>query len=88
MRHLSPFLQPIYRLEISLENEVLRVDEPAGTKCPLAVVFKKPLHLEEISTKLSIPQEVEQWENVDPHYPKERGFRCKRTSHALSGPIN
>jgi len=86
MKRLSPLLQPIYNLELGLGNTVDRIDEPAGTKCPLAVVFKKPFHFTEIKARLKLAAEVSEWENSDPHYPLEKGFVCKQTQHVISAP--
>lgn len=85
---LSKDLQPIYDLEISLGNQVKRVDEPAGTACPYAVVFAEALHLESIQEKLQLPSTVKFWESRDPHYEIGNGYVCEVTRHALSGPIS
>ena len=45
---LSRELWPIFDLEIALGNEVAYVAEPAGTACPYAVSFQRPLHLQAI----------------------------------------
>ena len=68
-------------------NDVLRVDEPAGTNCPLSIVFKRPLHFKEIESRLELSKDVTLWESTDPHYPIEKGFFCQKTHHALSGPL-
>ena len=86
MRSLSVYLQQIYNLELSEGNTVLRIDEPAGSKCELAVVFKCPLHLSKISQKLLLSPKVKKWENIDPHYPLEIGFVCCETGHVVCGP--
>lgn len=82
---LSESLRPILEYEIARGNEVVRVDRPAGTNCPLAVIFAKPLdfggfvHPNEAAA-------VRIWQNRDRHYPLERGYVCERTRHALAGP--
>ena len=86
MRRLSANLRSIYLLEISLGNSVQRIDEPAGTKCPLAVVFEDPLHFEEAENLGLVSSNVKRWKNVDPHYPLEAGYLCRKTNHALAGP--
>lgn len=87
MSRLSKNLQPIYELELRLGNEVLRVDEPAGTACPLAIVFQRPLHFKEAEQKGLLRDRVRQWENKDPHYPPEAGYMCEETRHALAVPL-
>jgi len=82
---LSDDLEPIYQLELQLGNQVVRVDTPAGTACPLAINFRDPLHLAEIA-KLKLAPSVSQWSNADPHYPKETGYRSNTSKHALAGP--
>lgn len=82
---LSPTLLPIYDLEISKGNIIERVDKPAGTLCPLAVIFKKTLHYVEIKD-LRLQPEVQKYENKDRHYPLESGFFCKRSRHVVAGP--
>jgi len=83
---LSSTLQPIVDLEIQLGNEIDRVDEPAGTESPLAIVFKKALHMYEIN-QLVLADSVYTWESTDPHYEKEQGFACAKTKHLVSGPL-
>lgn len=84
---LSEDLQPIYALELRLGNEVVRVDESAGASCPLAVIFKHPLHFEEIEKELKLAPSVEYRENRDTHYPLEEGYFCGKTHHAIAGPM-
>jgi len=88
MPNLSQDLLPIYQLELARGNEVARVDEPAGTKCPYAVVFKGALHKDEIERELELSSSVKYWESRDPHYPQEAGYYSEATGHAVSGPIN
>jgi len=87
MSKLSQDLLPIYQLELDKGNEVARVDEPAGTKCPYAVVFKNPLHKAEIESELELPASVKYWESRDSHYPTEAGYYSEATRHAIAGPI-
>jgi len=84
---LSKNLRPIYEAELSLGNSVARVDEPAGTNSPLAIVFKAPLHKRDISAKIDIPAMVRWWESRDPHYEIEGGYICDETRHMVSGPL-
>jgi hypothetical protein len=63
---LSEDLLPIYKLELDRGNEVAGVDEPAGTKCPYAVVFKKPLHKTEIEAELVLSPTVRFWDYMIP----------------------
>ncbi len=87
MSTLSHDLFPIYQFELDRGNEVERVDEPAGTNCPYAVVLKKPLHKGEIERTLDLLPSVKYWESRDPHYPKEAGYRSETTGHSIAGPI-
>ena len=87
MKRLSNNLKKIYDLELKFGNKVLRIDEPAGTKCPLAVVFKDPIHFSKIEEVYKIPETVKKWENHDQHYPIEAGFVCEITNHVIAGPI-
>jgi hypothetical protein len=86
MNTLSKDLLPIYELELQLGNQVARIDSPAGTLCPYAVVFRDPLHLEEIGKRLKLAGSVTKWSNDDPHYPLETGFRSSASKHAIAGP--
>ena len=86
-KRLSLTLSPIYELEISLGNIVARVDEPAGTSCPFAVILKNRLHHNEIKTALTLSPEVEKWENKDRHYPLEAGYVCRISKHVIAGPL-
>jgi len=87
MIDLSANLLPIYELELRLGNSVNRVDEPAGTTCPFAVIFQQPLHFKEAEDAGIVPPAVRRWEIHDPHYPPEAGFLCEETRHALAGPL-
>jgi hypothetical protein len=87
MTKLSKDLLPIYTLELDRGNEVARVDEPAGTNCPYAIIFKKPLHKNEIESELELPPSVQYWESRDAHYGKEAGYYSKETRHIVAGPL-
>ncbi len=82
---LSDDLEPIHRLELKLGNRIIRVDAPAGTECPLAVIFRDPLHLADIA-KLKLSASVTPWSSNDPHYPQETGYRSNISKHAVAGP--
>jgi hypothetical protein len=84
---LTPSLQAVYDLELSLGNLLDRIEEPAGDRCPLAVIFKRPLHKAAIESTLALPSIVEWWESRDPHYSIEGGYVCNETRHAISGPL-
>ena len=80
-------LRPILQLEIALGNEIQSVAVDTWTETPLAVSLKRPLHLEEIRTKLGAPSaQLKLWTNTDTHYPLETGFVCVETRHSLAGP--
>ncbi len=85
---LSEDLLPIYRLELEKGNFVERVDEPAGSNCPYAIIFGRPLHKKEIETRLGLSPEVEYRECHDCHYPLEAGYYSKASRHAIAGPID
>lgn len=86
---LSANLLPVYDLETSLGNGVVRVDEPAGTQCLLAVVFVQPLHKTQLEAQLKFSPTVFWHENLDPHYERDgmAGYFCDETHHFVYGPI-
>jgi hypothetical protein len=84
---LSANLQPIYDLEIRLGNAVVGIGEPAGSDCPLAIMFQRPLHRAEIESTLSLSPAVKWWENHDSHYSIEGGYQCAETRHTVAGPL-
>jgi hypothetical protein len=84
---LSPTLQLIHDYEISRGNHVERVDRPAGSNCPLAVIFREALDVSGFINAYGLPDGVRTWENHDSHYPLEKGFVCELTRHALAGPL-
>ena len=86
---LSADLKPIYELEVDLGNKVLRIDEPAGTRCPFAIVFASPIHKKEIETMLVIPNSVSWHESADQHYERYgmAGYFSIETRHFVYGPM-
>ena len=84
---ISTHLQPIYDLELSLGNSVVQIEEPAGSTCPLAIIFKNPLHRAEIESKVRIPPSVHWLESRDEHYSRdgEGAYKCDETGHAMIG---
>ena len=80
-------MRPIFDLEIELGNELSHVEEPAGTRCPYAVVFKQPLHFQAIRERLQLPETIKFWDSRDPHYAIEAGFICETSRHSIAGPI-
>ena len=86
MAELSDDLRPIYEFEIQSGNQVVGVGSPAGTACPLAIIFRDPLHFQEISDRLDLPASVIRWDNTDSHYPIESGYLSNVSRHAIAGP--
>lgn len=87
MIKLSKDLLPIYELELDRGNEVARVDEPAGSNCPYAIVFKRPLHKGAVESELDLSKSIRCWECHDDHYEKEAGYVSDETRHIVSGPL-
>ncbi len=85
--YLSKVLKPIVDYELQNGNEIERIDRPAGTKCPLAIVFKKPLDFSGYEKLYGKPSGVDKWENRDRHYDLEAGYVCEKTRQAMAGPI-
>jgi len=85
--YFAPSLHAIYGLELSFGNSVDRVEEPAGDRCPLAIIFKNPMHKGKIESTLSLPSSVKWWECRDPHYPIQGGYACEETHHVIAGPL-
>lgn len=83
---LSDNLRPIFDYEIRRGNSVERIDRPAGTNCPLAVIFSKPLDIQGFTRTYGLPPSVSTWSNRDKHYPMEDGYLCEKTRHVLAGP--
>jgi hypothetical protein len=87
MLKLSNDLLPIYELELARGNDVVRIDEPAGTNCPYAVIFRRPLHRDAIENELALPPSIQYWESRDAHYAREAGFYSEETRHVIAGPL-
>ncbi len=87
MQRLGKSLFPIYELELRLGNAVASVDEPAGSECPLAIRFQRPLHTLEIRRALTLDSSVAYMESTDTHYSIENGYKCQVTGHAILGPL-
>ena len=85
---LAESLQGIVAFELSRGNSIIRVDRPAGTRCPLAVIFARPVDINGFRAQGALPSGVETWVNRDAHYPLESGYVCDRTRHAIAGPIH
>jgi hypothetical protein len=84
---LSKRLRSILEYETARGNMVVRLDQPAGSRCPLAVIFERPLDIAGFTAVHGLPDGVEIWENRDSHYPLEKGYLCEQTRHALAGPL-
>ncbi len=84
---LSPSLRGVFRLELDAGNVIERVDVDMYSRCALAVIFKSPLHFEEIKARFGKPERITCWENRDGHYSIEAGISCDRTGHSIAGPI-
>lgn len=87
LKYLSSTLKPIVDFELSIGNEIERIDRPAGTRCPLAVVFKKPLDFRGFEELNGKPKGIDRWENRDRHYDVESGYVCEKTRQAIAAPI-
>jgi hypothetical protein len=85
--NLSKSLQAILEFELARGNTIVRVDQPAGSRCPLAVVLLRPLNIDSFKAAHRLPANVGTWENHDSHYPLEAGYVCEQTRHAISGPL-
>ena len=87
IEELSKDLIPVYRYEIEHGNEVLRIDKPAGSKCPYAVIFRERLKIRGTSQEQDLPDSVNSWKCTDPHYPREFGYVSEISRHAIAGPL-
>jgi hypothetical protein len=84
---LAKSLQGALDFELARGNTVVRIDRPAGSRCPLAVILARPLAIALFKASNGLPDGVGTWENRDSHYPLEAGYICERTRHALAGPL-
>ena len=85
--NLSRSLQVILAFELARGNCIERIDQPAGTRCPLAVILSGPLDIAGFTATHSLPTAVDTWENHDTHYPLEAGYLCERTIQTIAGPL-
>jgi len=83
--NLCSELKDIYDYEIAHGNEVERIDAPAGTDCPLCIVFK--LKLKFIASQKKLDETVLYWECNDPYYPSQAGYSEQRTKQVICGPM-
>jgi len=86
MKTISEELKQIIELELKLGNLIERIDEPAGSQCPKAIIFKNKLHLDKIR-RLKLSADIKFWENHDAHYPLECGFNSTSTKETIVGPL-
>ena len=86
IKYLSKDLKPIVDYELKIGNEILRIDRPAGTKCPLAVILKNPFDFNGLENIYKLPSTIERWQNKDRHYDLESGYVCTKTRQALAAP--
>lgn len=86
---LDPVLLAIFDIEIAGGNQVARVDEPAGTLSPLAVVFKNRLNRSRIEESIKVPDHIVWHENDDQHYEINGmgGYASKSTHQFVYGPL-
>ncbi|MFT3800990.1 MAG: hypothetical protein QM766_07195 [Burkholderiaceae bacterium] len=84
---LTENLSAILAFELARGNTVIRVDRPAGSRCPLAVILAQPLDIAGFKANHVLSTGVDTWENRDSHYPLEAGYICERTRHVLAGPL-
>ena len=83
---LSEELRSIVEFELARGNSIVRIDRPAGDRCPLAVIFANPLDIGGFKSSHTVSAGVSTWENRDGHYPLETGYVCERSRHAVAGP--
>lgn len=84
---LSTQLEGVLEFEVKRGNQIERIDRPAGSTCPLAVILKQSLDVAGFVSANGMPAGVRTWENRDRHYPLEKGFVCEKTKHAIAGPL-
>ena len=89
-RKLCSHLRPLYEAELGQANAVERVDEPAGSRCPLAVVFQEPLHREILENAIVLTPVVRWVESGDKHYEARgtAGYLCEESRQYVYGPLS
>ena len=87
LKFISKALKPIVDYELSRGNYIERIDRPAGTRCPLAVVFREPLDFRGFQDLNGSLEYVSTWKNRDRHYDLESGYVCEKTNQALAAPV-
>jgi hypothetical protein len=85
---LSEALRGVVEYELGQGNNIVRIDTPAVSRCPFAVIFAKPLDFGGFQSSRGLPGGVKIWENYDRHYDIEAGYVCERTRHIVAGPIS
>lgn len=86
---LSADLQPLYDMELEAGNSVVRVDEPAGTLCPLAIVMKNPIDKDRLGKCVQSIPSIFWHENNDQHYEAHGmgGYTSTESRQFLYGPL-
>ena len=86
---ISDDIRAIVEYELDNGNEIVRVDQPAGTKCPVAVILKFPFRIRKSRADGVVSATVSWWEYEDAHYPADWscGFKSVKSSHAVAAPL-
>jgi hypothetical protein len=86
---LCDHLRTVVDLELQLGNTIRSVDAPAGTRCPVAVVFLNVLHRTEIERVLRPTAPISWHDNADPHFEVAgtAGYFCEEDRHFVYGPV-
>lgn len=87
VQELSEPLRHLLGYELMHGNVVERIERNRWSRCPLAVVLRKPLKLDSAAREVQLPNSIQRWENRDPRYEPQAGWKCTITLHALAARL-
>lgn len=86
LQDLNTPLRKLLGYELMQGNVIERVERNRWTRCPLVVTLREPLHFKGAQEQIAVPMSICRWENNDPRFEPQAGWKCSITLQSLGGP--